>query len=34
MLPRALVSEVWSDFHAIADAGTGFDPEWQSKGLI
>lgn len=27
-VPAILVSEVWNDFHAMAAAGSGFDPEW------
>jgi hypothetical protein len=30
-LPPVLVSEAWADLHAIAAAGTGFDPEWEKK---
>ncbi len=30
-VPRVLLSECWYDLKTIADAGTGYDPEWESK---
>jgi len=30
-MPSVLLSEAWNDFHAIAAAGSGFDPEWRKK---
>jgi hypothetical protein len=33
-IPPVLLSEAWNDFHAIAAAGSGFDPEWSKKALI
>lgn len=27
-IPAILVSEAWNDFHTMAAAGSGFDPEW------
>ena len=30
-VPRVLFSETWHDLQAIAAAGTGFDPDWESK---
>ncbi|MBT9292994.1 DUF4132 domain-containing protein [Prosthecodimorpha staleyi] len=29
-VPAALMSEAWNDYHAIAAAGRGFDPAWQT----
>ncbi|MCW1841339.1 DUF4132 domain-containing protein [Prosthecomicrobium hirschii] len=29
-VPAALISEAWNDYHAIAAAGRGFDPAWQT----
>ncbi|HJZ30325.1 MAG TPA: hypothetical protein VKF35_04430 [Hyphomicrobiaceae bacterium] len=30
-LPPVLLSEAWGDLHAIAAAGSGFDPDWEKK---
>jgi hypothetical protein len=30
-VPPVLLSEAWNDVHQIADAGTGFDAEWEKK---
>lgn len=30
-LPPALLAEVWADYHAVAAACAGFDPDWQKK---
>jgi hypothetical protein len=30
-LPPVLLHEVWNDFHRIAEAGTGFDADWEKK---
>jgi hypothetical protein len=30
-VPPILLSEAWNDFHAIAAAGSGFDPAWRMK---
>ena len=30
-VPPILLSEAWNDYHAIAAAGAGFDPDWQAK---
>ncbi len=30
-VPRVLLSECWHDLKTIADAGTGYDPDWESK---
>ena len=32
-LPRVLLSESWHDLKTIADAGTGYDADWESKRL-
>ena len=32
-VPSALLSESWNDFHEIAAAGTGYDEDWERKGL-
>ncbi|MCJ2184694.1 DUF4132 domain-containing protein, partial [Novosphingobium sp. 1949] len=31
-VPPVLLAESWRDLHDIADKGTGFDPDWQTKG--
>src|SRR5262249_15039924 len=28
-VPPVLMSETWNDYHALAAAGTGFDPQWE-----
>lgn len=33
-VPAALLSESWNDFHEIAAAGTGYDADWERKGLF
>jgi hypothetical protein len=30
-VPPVLASEAWNDYHALAAAGTSFDPLWQQK---
>ena len=30
-VPPVLLSETWNDYHQIAAAGTGFDPDWEKK---
>lgn len=30
-VPKVLLNEVWADYHTIAAAGTGFDPDWEKK---
>jgi len=30
-VPPVLLSEAWNDYHEIAAAGSGFDPDWQKK---
>lgn len=32
-VPPVLLSEAWGEYHAVAAAGTGFDPEWEKKGF-
>ena len=31
-VPPILLQEAWADYHAIAAAGTGFDPNWEKLG--
>ncbi len=33
-VPVVLLSECWNDLHEIASAGTGYDKDWESKGLL
>jgi hypothetical protein len=30
-VPEILLSECWNDMRSIAEMGTGFDPNWESK---
>ncbi len=30
-VPPVLLSETWNDYHQLAAAGTGFDPDWEKK---
>jgi hypothetical protein len=30
-VPPVLLSECWNDLGTMAAAGTGYDPDWQSK---
>jgi len=30
-VPSVLLSEVWNDFHQIADGGSGFAADWRSR---
>lgn len=30
-VPAVLLSEAWNDLHAMAAAGTGYDPDWEKK---
>ncbi len=30
-VPPVLLSEAWGHYHSIAEAGSGFDPEWETK---
>lgn len=33
-IPSVLLTECWNDYRQIAAEGTGFDPEWEKKGLM
>ena len=33
-VPAVLLAECWNDYRQIAADGTGFDPEWEKKGLM
>ena len=33
-VPSVLLTECWHDYRQIAADGTGFDPEWEKKGLM
>ncbi|MDP1588521.1 MAG: DUF4132 domain-containing protein [Prosthecobacter sp.] len=33
-VPSVLLTECWNDYRQIAAEGTGYDPEWEKKGLM
>ena len=33
-VPAVLLTECWNDYRQIATEGSGFDPEWEKKGLF
>jgi hypothetical protein len=33
-VPAVLLSEAWNDLRLIAAAGSGYDPDWQTKSEV
>jgi hypothetical protein len=33
-VPSVLLTECWNDYRQIAAEGTGYDPEWEKKGMM